>query len=128
MTTNVKEINKYISQVKKQLVCQRKVKKQIIAELKSEIVGFSEEKGEVDYSLICKQFGKPEELAKVYFCDCDVEKLKRTMKIKNIVVTAIVIVALLIYALVAVFVYIDTRPRENGYLIEKNVGEALVIE
>ena len=126
MTDNTKEINRYISQVKKYLICQPKIKKKILAELKVEIMSYAEEKETVDFSLICERFGKPEELAQTYFCDRDVEKIRKEINIRNVIVGAIVMIALLLYILVVVFVFTEPRFGLEGYIIDETTSEGLV--
>lgn len=125
MTNNIKETNKYISQVKKYLICQPKIKKKILAELKTEIMSYAEEKETIDFSIICERFGKPEEIARTSFFDSDIDKIRKTIKKRNKFIAIIVVIAILLYAMVFTFVYIDANSKTTGYIIDATTAEVL---
>lgn len=127
MTQAQKDVNKYISQVKKYLVCPKAEKKKITEDIQSAVCGFAEERNLQNISEVYNHFGTPEELAKAHLADVDPKKIKRAMSFKKVLVVA-VIVALMIYTIAIVVALIDAHPGLNGYTIEEPAIEDLIIQ
>ena len=75
MKTIEKEINAYIAAVRKNLVCNRKIKKQTVTDLRNSVFDYAENNNITDINLIYKHFGSPEELAKSFMTENDLKYL-----------------------------------------------------
>lgn len=126
MTATQKDVNKYISQVKKYLVCPKAEKKQITEDIQSAVYGFVEDRNPQNISEVYNHFGTPEELAKAHLADVDPQKIKRAMSFKKVLVVAVV-VALVIYTIAIVVALIDAHPNWHGCTIDEPAIEDLII-
>lgn len=96
MKTIENEINSYISDVRKNLVCNRKIKKQTVTDLRNSVFDYAENNNITDINLIYKHFGSPEELAKSFMTENDLKYLKRKIIIRRIILAVVFIILALI--------------------------------
>ena len=96
MKTIEKEINAYIAAVRKNLVCNRKIKKQTVTDLRNSVFDYAENNNITDINLIYKHFGSPEELAKSFMTENDLKYLKRKIIIRRIILAVVFIILALI--------------------------------
>lgn len=108
MTATQKDVNKYISQVKKYLVCPKAEKKQITEDIQSAVYGFVEDRNPQNIAEVYNHFGTPEELAKAHLADVDPKKIKKAINIKRVVVAAVVL-ALVMFAITMIVALIDNH-------------------
>lgn len=112
MTVIQKDVNKYISQVKKYLVCPKAEKKQITEDIQSAVYGFVEDRNPQNISEVYNHFGTPEELAKAHLADVDPQKIKRAMSFKK-VIFAVIALVLVMYAVAIIVAIIDANNIET---------------
>lgn len=86
------EINSYISDVRKNLVCNRKIKKQTITDIRNSVFDYAESNNITDISMIHKHFGSPEELAKSFMTENDIKYIKRKIVLRRIILVVIFII------------------------------------
>ena len=117
MHTIEKEIKAYLTQTKSFLICDSKLKKSIISEIEESIYEYAENNGISDISQIYERFGTPEETARTYLNQADPKLLKSTVSINRIIIYTAVI-ALIIFCLFLIAVFIDAHIDFNGYATE----------
>lgn len=106
-----KEISVYISAVRKNLICTRKLKKTIITDFRNSVLDFAEERKITDINELYAHFGTPEEVAKTYLADADPKEIKKNINTKKVILTALII-ALLMYAAGVIIIYTNARLTE----------------
>ena len=66
---------------------------------------------------IYNQFGTPQNIAKEFFLNADVKKIKRRMNITKVVFAGVVI-ALMLFGTALVIELIDAHSSNHGYIVE----------
>lgn len=117
MCTIEKEIEKYLSEIQNNLICNSKAKKNIIEEISGSVYDFAEAKGINDISEIYEHFGTPEEMARTYLSQSDPKKIAKAVRIKKAVVIG-VIVAILLFAISLIIAIIDSHRSNDGHYID----------
>ncbi len=111
------EIKKYIIDVKSYLICDWKTRNRFIRDLKNDISDFVDENENVSMDDIRKRFGEPQDIAKGFFENADIKKIKRRMNIGRIIAIGIAL-ALLIWAAGVTIAVMDVHIKEPGYFVE----------
>lgn len=103
-------LKRYISDVKKHIVTDRKVKKACISELSGSVSAYIGEKPDADYSELCAKFGTPQEIAEAFSAqDCESTRpARKKLALRN------AIIAVLCAAIIAVGGF-------SGYKINNSV-------
>ena len=65
------EINRYLKEIKSNIICDFKTKRKYICDLKTSIYDFAEENHVNDFKQVYQQFGPPREIAKTFFEQAD---------------------------------------------------------
>ncbi len=128
MKTIEKEINAYIAAVRKNLVCNRKIKKQTVTDLRNSVFDYAENNNITDINLIYKHFGSPEELAKSFMTENDLKYLKRKIIIRRIILAVVFIILALISFLLIIEVMNQASSDINRYtetIFEGTTGYAI---
>lgn len=115
-----KEIEKYLSEIRSNLVCNRKTQNLIARDIEGLVYDYAEAKGVTDISELYEHFGTPEEMAKTQMSQIDPKKINKAMKIKKAVVIGI-IAALIMLALSLVISLADAHYNHIGY-VEQHVA------
>lgn len=116
------EINKYIKDIKKQLLYGTRETKQFLKELKQNIVDYVEENQGADMEQIMEQFGKPEDIAATFFEHYDNEEIRKKLKIRHIVVTCVIIVTMF-FSILLISETIRSKVYDIAYIVEYPVEE-----
>lgn len=117
-TTLNSEIKKYIVDVKSYLICDFRTRRRFINDLKNDIACFVDENENVTMDDVRKRFGEPKDIAKGFFENADIKKIKKRMTIGRTVVIG-VIIALLIWLSIWLFVVIHPYIEEpETYIVE----------
>ncbi len=114
-----KEINRYIKDIKKELLYSSKQSREFLAQLRQNICDFAAENENADMSQITEQFGKPEDIAATFFEQYDKNEIKRKVNVRRVIVAAVVVVVL-IFTISMGTIVIDTHGETHGYVIESN--------
>lgn len=111
-----KEINRYIKDIKKELLYGTKESRQFLKELKQNVTDYAEENQNVDMAQVTEQFGKPEDIAATFFEQYDKNEIKRKVNVRRVILaTAVVLV--LVFSLTLVVAFIDSHLSGSGYTI-----------
>ncbi len=118
-----KEINKYLHNIKKNLICPYKEKKQILSSVRTSVYDYAEDNNIQDINSICSQFGTPQEIAQIYLPEPDINIIKRRSFLKKILLAMLIcFLAWLVFFLIGLLC-IYSELEEN----EINVSPAIEI-
>lgn len=112
-----KEIDEYIAEIKKNLICSSSQKNTIINDLRDSIVNFVEENDIDDINKVYAQFGTPEEIANQSISDTEPQKIKKNYKYHRVIIVGVV-VAVLIIAIVIIWAALDGHKAVDGYFVD----------
>lgn len=112
-----KEIDEYIAEIKKNLICSSSQKNTIINDLRNSIVNFVEENDIDDINKVYAQFGTPEEIANQSISDTEPQKIKKNYKHHRVIIIGVV-VAVLIIAIVIIWAALDGHKAVDGYFVD----------
>lgn len=112
-----KEIDEYIAEIKKNLICSSSQKNTIITDLRNSIVNFVEENDIDDINKVYAQFGAPEEIANQSISDTEPQKIKKNYKHHRVIIIGVV-VAVLIVAIVIIWAALDGHKSTDGYFVD----------
>ena len=112
-----KEIDEYIAEIKKNLICSSSQKNTIINDLRNSIVNFVEENDIDDINKVYAQFGTPEEIANQSISDTEPQKIKKNYKHHRVIIIGVA-VAVLIVAIVIIWAALDGHKSTDGYFVE----------
>ena len=115
-----KDINKYIKEIKLNIICDFKTRNKFISDIKNSIFDFVECENIVSMDDIDNHFGTPQEIAKEFFLNADVKKIKRRMNFTKVVIIGVVI-ALLMFGTALVIELIDSYSSNRGYYVQEIV-------
>lgn len=115
-----KDIKNYIKEVKSLLICDYKTQNKFIGDIKCRLDEHIEN-GLIDnIDDVYKRMGTPQDIAKAFFENADVKKVKKKMNITKIILIGI-IAALLMLAGTLVIEIIDGHSSNNGYIVDEMV-------
>ncbi len=109
-----KEINRYIKDIKKELLYGTKESRQFLKELKQNVVDYAEENQNADMAQVTEQFGKPEDIAATFFEQYDKNEIKRKVNVRRVAVI-VGIMMFLVFAIGVSVIVMENR-EEIGYL------------
>lgn len=112
-----KEIDEYIAEIKKNLICSSSQKNTIINDLRNSIVNFVEENDIDDINKVYAQFGTPEEIANQSISDTEPQKIKKNYKHHRVIIIGVVF-AVLIIAIVIIWAALDGHKSVDGYFVD----------
>ena len=112
-----KEIDEYIAEIKKNLICSSSQKNTIINDLRNSIVNFVEENDIDDINKVYAQFGAPEEIANQSISDTEPQKIKKNYKHHRVIIIGVV-VAVLMIAIVIIWAALDGHKAVDGYFVD----------
>ena len=124
MITN-KEINRYIKDIKKELLYGTKESRQFLKELKQNVTDYAEENQNADMAQVTEQFGKPEDIAATFFEQYGKEDVKKKVNIRRVVIVAVV-VALIALVFSLIIALIDGHIAGNGNTVISQVEELYI--
>jgi len=113
MITN-KEINRYIKDIKKELLYTTRESRQFLKELKQNVTDYAEENQNADMAEVTEQFGKPEDIAATFFEQYGKEDIKKKVNIRRVVVVT-ALVALVMVAVSLIVALIDAHIDTENY-------------
>lgn len=112
-----KEIDEYIAEIKKNLICSSSQKNTIINDLRESIVNFVEENDIDDINKVYAQFGTPEEIANQSISDTEPQKIKKNYKHHRVIIIGVVF-AVLIIAIVIIWAALDGHKAVDGHFVD----------
>lgn len=118
-----KEINRYIKDIKKELLYGTKESRQFLKELKQNVTDYVEENQNADMSEVTEQFGKPEEIAATFFEQYDKNEIKRKVNVRRVAVI-VGIVMLVVFTVSLTTAVINSYKSVNGTIYKEIITEA----
>lgn len=112
-----KEIDEYIAEIRKNLICSSSQKNAIICDLQESVINFVEENDIDDIHKVYDQFGTPEEIANQSISDTEPQKIKKNYKHHRVIIIGVV-VAVLIIAIVIIWAALDGHKAVDGYFVD----------
>ena len=112
-----KEIDEYIAEIKKNLICSSSQKNTIINDLRESVINFVEENGIDNIDKVYAQFGAPQDIADQSISDTEPQKIKKTYNHHRVIIIGVV-AAVLIVAAVIIWAALDGHKSTNGYFVE----------
>ncbi len=117
-----KEINRYIKDIKKELLYNSKQSREFLAGLRQNVCDFAAENENADMAQVTEQFGKPEDIAATFFEQYGKEDIKKKVNIRRVVIVAVVVV-LLIFAFSVIISLIEGSNAKVDRIIEGSAVE-----
>lgn len=117
MECNPVKLKRYIRGVSRALPCGRKVKKQIVSQIRSSIADFLRENPNADFEAVQLHFGTPKEIAASYIHEQDTTALLNTVQIKKkilAIVAGTMVLMLLMWSVALVCEMVDTYKSTHG--------------
>ena len=122
-----KQINKYIKDIKKELLYGTKESRQFQKELKQNVTDYAEENQNADMAQVTEQFGKPEDIAATFFEQYGKKDIKKKVNIRRVVIVALTI-AITMFIIALAIELIDAHRTGTGYYSEEIVTNKSIIE
>ena len=117
-----KEIDAYVTEIKKNLICPVSEQNKLIDDIKNNILDFVYENNITDISKVYEHFGDPKDIAGQFLTDIEPSKIKKAVNIcKVLIIAAIIIIALI--AITLAIELIDSHNEIRGNLVEDSVVE-----
>ncbi len=117
-----KEINRYIKDIKKELLYGTKESRQFLKELKQNVTDYAEENQNADMAQVTEQFGKPEDIAATFFEQYDKNEIKRKVNVRRVAVI-VGIVMLVVFTVSLTTAVINSYKSVNGFYSVSPVEE-----
>ncbi len=108
-----KEINRYIKDIKKELLYSSKQSREFLAGLRQNVCDFAAENENADMAQVTEQFGTPEDIAATFFEQYSKDDIKRKVNIRRVVVAAVVAIVMM-FATAMITIIIDTHGDGHG--------------
>ena len=127
MILKTKELDNFIRETDKHLLCSKKTKRKFLADLKNDVYDYAESNEVTSIDEVYTHFGKPDAIAKGFNDGIDSRYLNKTINWKRIIIIGfiIAIVLLSVYLIVALA---DVHLNARGYGFETNITKELLID
>lgn len=112
-----KEINEYITEIKKNLICSSSQKNAVISDLRDSVINFVEENNIDDIHKVYDQFGTPQDIANQSISDTEPQKIKKNYRHHRVIIIGVA-VAVLIVAIVIIWAALDGHKSTDGYFVD----------
>lgn len=112
-----KDIDSYIAEIKKNLICPKKRKKYIIQDLTNSVTNYVTDNNVTDINDVYKHFGSPKDIAGQFISEIEPTKVKKAFNIHKAVICGVVTVVSILVIYLA-FVTVEWYKDVNGYYIE----------
>ena len=121
-----KEINRYIKDIKKELLYSSKQSREFLAGLRQNVCDFAAENENANMAQVTEQFGKPEEIAATFFEQYGKEDIKKKVNIRRVVIAAVVAIVMM-FATAMITIIIDSHGETHGYIVE-TMGKGIYLD
>jgi len=111
------ELKRYKKQIKKLLLVKTDAAAGFLQELQNNIEDYIQTEKVTDISIVKKRFGEPEEIAKEFFAQTDIDAARKKLALKNGVIAAL-LAALLIWGAAVSALYIQAKNDLGGYYVD----------
>ena len=121
------DVKKYKRRIKANLICSTEHSKRFLKELFDRIDDYIEQNPESDFSDIQDHFGTPEDIAKSFLVETDINIIRKKLRIKK-AVTIGIIIALIIWGSCAAASAGKSHHYRSGYGVEAPAEEISRVE
>lgn len=111
-----KDINVFLSEISKNLVCSKKQKKLILTDIKESVLDFAEEHNTNNMDDVYAHFGTAQEIAKQFLSETEPKKISKIICIRKVLIVTAAIIVLLV-AITLTITLIDAYNSHHGTLI-----------
>ena len=118
MTDFEKELKAYQKRIRRLLLVKTAASKRFLAELDGNMRDYAEQSGAVRPEQIEERFGTPEQIAKDFFAQTDIETVRRRLALRR-GITAAVLAALLVWSVAVGALYLEGKNDMNGTFSEQ---------
>lgn len=136
MKVSKQELNKYLKQIKKLLVCNHAKRKEFMNSFEDNLEEYLKANPDADFSKLQENMGTPQEIAAAFLENESAENIKKRMSIARWFKIGIII-ALLMFAILLISIFIDLYKSNRGYgeetitvesVYEDNGSEEIIVE
>lgn len=121
-----KEIEAYMTEIKKNLICPTSEQNRIIDDIKNNILDFVDENNITDIDKVYEHFGDPKDIAGQFLEDVEPGKIKKAVNIRKVlIIAAIVIIAII--AVTLLITIINSHNSVNGHFVDDPIVETAKI-
>lgn len=120
MILQTKELDDFIKETDKYLLCPKITKQKILSDLKNDIYEYAESNGITSIGEVYTHFGKPDVIAKGFNDGVDSKRLKKAINWKKAIITGVVI-AIVLLSIYLVVSFIDGHSNANGYNVATGI-------
>lgn len=107
-------VKKYLKQIKALLICDAKTAKCFLSDFENDIVNYIEDTNANSIDDVIEKFGEPESVARSFLETADIQKIRKRMRIKNIILSAI-IAAVLMWVGYLTYFFADAVSSQHGH-------------
>lgn len=119
MCSNDASLKQYFYSVRKALPCPRKMKRQIIAQLKDSVNEYLATNQGADFWAVQNHFGTPQQIASGFVEDQSASDLLQKMSVKRkivAIVAGVAAVAILLWGVALTCTFIEAQSESEGYV------------
>lgn len=119
MESNLKaSVKKYIKQIRSLLLCDAKTAKCFLSDFENDIVNYIEDTNAKSIDDVIEKFGNPESIARSFLETANLQKIRKRMRIKNIILSAVIAVVLM-WAGCLTYLFADAVSSNHGHGVEE---------
>ena len=111
-------VKKYIKQIRSLLLCDAKTSKCFLSDFENDIVNYIKDTNAKSIDDVIEKFGDPESVARSFLETANIQKIRKRMRIKNIILSAIIAVVL-IWAGCLTYLFADAVSSHRGHGMEE---------
>lgn len=120
MILQTKELDDFIKETDKYLLCPKSTKQKFLSDLRNDIYEYAESNEITSIDEVYTHYGEPDEIAKGFNDGIDSKHLKKAINWKKAIIIGIVITAVLL-SIYLVVSFIDGHSKSNGYNVTSNI-------
>lgn len=121
-----KEIEAYVAEIKKNLICPASEQNRIIDDIKNNIFDFVDENNITNISKIYEHFGDPKDIAGQFIQDIEPGRIKKAVNIRKVLIIVAIVIIVMI-AITLLITIINSHNSVNGYFVEESVETIKII-
>lgn len=123
------ELKKYLSDVRKNLYCDRKTKNRFLKDLSENIENYLSNLPNADFKSVVEHFGTPKSIAEEFAAQTDANSLKKVKRGKNFkwLIIAILAAIALFIGIIA-FIIVKNNSRDAVYYYDETVTDKGIVE
>lgn len=120
MILQTKELDDFIKETDKYLLCPKSTKQKFLSDLRNDIYEYAESNEITSIDKVYTHYGKPDVIAKGFNDGIDSKHLKKAVNWKRIIIIGIVI-AIVLLSIYLIVSFIDGHPKLHGYSVTSGI-------